>query len=189
MSEINLLTNEEKLEQKLKFYTRILNVVLLLILLGLSGLSYYYSTLMNPLKLEKESLDNKISSLKSEIASYSDEELSLRELKLRFDSASKFESEKVLYEKIMLEVYERNISGGVDIKTININTDRSLVTVRVSSDSSSFKKFVDNLKAESVKETSIKNLFLNSGIAEEVNEVTKEYVVTVRFDKGALNAK
>jgi len=189
MSEINLLTTEEKLEQKIKFYTKILNILLALVLLFAAGFGYYFNTLYQPLLTEKNNLDNKINSLKNEIVSFSNEENTLREMKNKYDTAKNFKDSKVLYELVVRQVYERNISGGVIIKTISLDTDKELVSVRVSSDSTSFKRFVDNLKASQVNDASIKNIFLNSGIPEEVNEVSKEYVVTVKYNKGALNAK
>ena len=49
MSEINLLTNEQKLDQKLHIYFKFINVFLVLCFLGVSGLTYYYYTLYAPL--------------------------------------------------------------------------------------------------------------------------------------------
>lgn len=189
MSEINLLTTEEKLEQKIDLYTKILNIFLVILLLIASGFGYYFNTLTEPLVSEKNSLDSKISSLRKEIADYTKEEGDLRDIKLRYDTANKFLNEKILYEKVMKEVYERNVSGGVVIKTISIDSNKDLVSVRVSSDSTSFKRFVDNLKAPQVSESNIKNIFSNSGVPEDVNEVSKEYVVTVKYSKGELSVK
>ena len=189
MSEINLLTTEEKLEQKIDLYTKVSNVILVILLLVVGGLGYYFNTLTNPLIEEKNDLDSKISTLKKEITEFSKEESELRDVKLRYDAANKFLNEKILYEKVMREIYERNVSGGVTIKTITINTDKDLVSVRVSSDSTSFKRFVDNLKSPQVSENNIKNIFSNSGVPEDVNEVSKEYVVTVKYNKGDLDVK
>ncbi len=189
MSEINLLTSEEKLEQKIQLYTKIANIFLILTMLAVGSLGYYFNTLLQPLKNEKDSLDSKLTSLRKDIAEYSKEEIQLRDIKARFDAAQKFEGDKVLYEKVMRDIYERNISGGVVIKTITVDTDKDLVSVRVTADSTAFKRFVDNLKASKVNDSNIENLFSNSGVPEDVNEVSKEYVVTVKYNKGLLNVR
>lgn len=188
MSEINLLTNREKTEQKLSFILKILNVVMGITLVVVGGLSYYFYTLYAPLQQERARIDSRLESLKKEISGYSNEELMLRDLKARYDVASKFYSEKIAFERIMVDIYLRNTSGGVQIKTINFDNTKSHVSIRVVSDSTSFKRFVDNLKAEKVNDRNIPNLFSSSGIAEDVNEVTKENVVTVKYNLGALNA-
>lgn len=188
MSEINLLTNREKTEQKLSFILKILNVVMGITLVVVGGLSYYFYTLYAPLQQERARIDSRLESLKKEISGYSNEELMLRDLKARYDVASKFYSEKIAFERIMVDIYLRNTSGGVQIKTINFDNAKSHVSIRVVSDSTSFKRFVDNLKAEKVNDRNIPNLFSSSGIAEDVNEVTKENVVTVKYNLGALNA-
>jgi len=189
MSEINLLTVEEKLEQKIQLITKILSIVLGLGLLIVGGLGYYFNSLLEPLISEKNSLDSKISTLRTELSLYSEEEVILRDIKARYEVAEKFRNEKIMYELLMKEIYERNTSGGVVIKTITVTTEKDLVSVRVSADSTSFKRFVDNLKSPQVNETNIKDVFSNSGIPEDVNEVSKEYVVTVKYNKGVLNAK
>lgn len=189
MSEINLLTSEEKLEQKIQVISKVLNIVLGLGLVIAGGLGYYFNNLVQPLLVEKSELDAQVTSLRSEVTQYSTEELALRDINARYVVAQKFRNEKILYELLMKEIYERNTSGGVVIKTITVTTEKDLVAVRVTSDSTSFKRFVDNLKASQVSESNIKDLFSNSGIPEDVNEVSKEYVVTVKYNKGLLNAK
>jgi len=189
MNEINLLTTEEKLEQKIQFFTKISNIFLTIILFIFAGVGYYFNTLTQPLIKEKTNLDAAISTLKSQLTDYSNEELSLLEIKTKYDVAKKFYDQKISYELLIRDIYERNISGGVTIKTISIDTDKDLVSIRVTADSTYFKRFVDNLKTSQASESNIKDLFSNSGIPEDVNEVSKEYVVTVKFNKGALSAK
>ena len=189
MNEINLLTTEEKLEQKIQLFTKILNIILGILLIIVGGIGYYFNTLNQPLLSEKSSLETNLASLRAQVLDYSTEEVKLRDLKLKYDSARSFTDQKVLYEKLIRDIYERNVSGGVIIKTISIDSEKSFVSIRVSADSSSFKRFVDNLKASQVSDSNIKDLFSNSGIPEDVNEVTKEYVVTVKYNKGVLNAK
>ena len=101
----------------------------------------------------------------------------------------RFKGEKVLFEKIIVDIYQRNTSGGVKFKTITFNNDKKIVSIRVSADSTSFKRFVDNIKAVSVSDNNIKSLFSPSDVPEEVNEVSKEYVVTVRYNPEKLNVK
>lgn len=189
MSEINLLTNEQKLDQKLHVYFKFINVFLVLCFLGVSGITYYYYTLYAPLLEEKNKMETKVLNIKTELVSYSEEELALRDIKNRYDLAMRFKGEKVLFEKIIVDIYQRNISGGVKFKTITFNNDKKIVSIRVSADSTSFKRFVDNIKAVSVAENNIKSLFSPSDVPEEVNEVSKEYVVTVRYSPEKLNVK
>jgi hypothetical protein len=189
MSEINLLTNEQKLDQKLHVYFKFINVFLVLCFLGVSGITYYYYTLYAPLLEEKNKMETKVLNIKTELVSYSEEELALRDIKNRYDLAMRFKGEKVLFEKIIVDIYQRNISGGVKFKTITFNNDKKIVSIRVSADSTSFMRYFDNIKAVSVAENNIKSLFSPSDVPEEVNEVSKEYVVTVRYNPEKLNVK
>jgi hypothetical protein len=182
MNELNLITSEEKFEQKTSSVFKILDIVFICLVLAGIGFSYYSYKNYNLLKSQKDDLNSKISALRAEVTGFQEEELLLRNINLKFTTYSSMLKTKIPYAQIIIEIYNRAQGLNLQIKDIGFSPDTNIISIKVITEPDQFTQFVVNLKSIEYKNAKYPKLFSNSDKNEEVNQATKEYVVYVKFN-------
>lgn len=185
---LNLITSEERFEQKTSLIFKFLNILFILILLITTGFSVYSYIEDNKLKEIESNLSSEKNQLLTEISNYVNDEKILREITHRYLIYKKFHSEVEDFSEIVKEIYIRSAGTGVEIMTINFNYDDKEASIRVKSSSEQFTRFVNNLKNTEYKgEGSLyPTLFFPSSKNEEVDQAIKEYIVYVKYKPEVL---
>lgn len=185
---LNLITSEERFEQKTSLIFKFLNILFILILLITVGFSIYSYIENNKLKVVENNLNSEKNQLLAEIGNYSNDEKVLREITHRYSIYKKFHTGIEDFSEIVKEIYIRSAGTGVEIMTINFNYDDKEASIRVKSSSEQFTRFVNNLKNTEFKgEGSLyPTLFFPSSKNEEVDQAIKEYIVYVKYKPEVL---
>lgn len=190
MNEVNLITPEEKLEQKASNVFKILDIIFISLVAFTIGFSYYsYKNYQSILK-EQDSLNNNLTQLRADISNYQNEEALLRNLKNKYSTYTKTISDRIPYPEIIVEIYTRSQGLTLDIKDINFNPEKKEISIRVLSEADQFTNFVVNMKSNNFANSKYPTLFTPSDKNEEVNQAIKEYVVYVKYNPEVIkNAK
>jgi hypothetical protein len=185
---LNLITSEEKFEQKTSLIFKILNILFILILLVTLSFSAYSYSENNKLKEIENNLSNQKNLLISEVSKFTNDEKLLREITHRYSIYKKFHVGIEDFSEIVKEIYVRSLGTGVEIMTINFNSDDKEASIRVKSSSEQFTRFVNNLKNTDFKGegTLYPTLFFPSSKNEEVDQAIKEYIVYVKYKPEVL---
>jgi hypothetical protein len=185
---LNLITSEEKFEQKTSVFFKALNILFILVLLVTIGFSIYSYLEFNKLKNVEDTLSSQKQQLISEVSRFSTEDKLLREIIHRYVIYKKFHLEIEDFSEIVKEVYVRSIGTGVEVMTINFSYDDKEISIRVKSSSEQFTRFVNNLKNTEFKGegTLYPTLFYPSSKNEEVDQAIKEYIVYVKYKPEVL---
>lgn len=182
MNEVNLITPEEKFEQKTSTLFRFLNISSVVLFLIVLGFSIYAFTENSKLSTKINDLNSKIASLKATNEGYQDEEILLRDIDLKYRTYSNLEKERLPYSEIIYEIYVRAFGTNVKVKNISFLPNNE-ISIRVISEADQFTRFVGRIKSTNFQDTNSRygNLFLPSEKDEEVNQAQKEYVVYIKF--------
>lgn len=185
---LNLITPEEKFEQKTSVFFRFLNIFFGLVLFLSIGYSLYSYLEFNKLLEIESNLKSQKETLLAEARSFSNEEKLLRDISYMFGIYKDFRGQIVDFSEIVKEVYIRAIGTGVEIVAINFSYDDQEISVRVRSTSEQFTRFVNNLKNTEYKgeSTLYPNLFYPSAKNEEVDQAIREYIVFVKYKPEVL---
>jgi len=185
---LNLITSEERFEQKTSLIFRFLNIFFIVLLLVTIGFSVYSYLENNKLKAIEDNLSSQKNLLINEISSYTDDEKLLREISHRYAIYKKFSLEIEDFSEIIKEIYIRSVGTGVEIMTINFNSEEKEVSIRVKSNSEQFTRYVNNLKNLEFKGegTLYPTLFFPSSKNEEVDQAIKEYIVYIKYKPEVL---
>lgn len=190
MNEVNLITPEEKLEQKASTVLKVVDIVFIFLTILTIGLSYFSYVNYQKINSEKQSLDAKVSQLRTDINDYQAEELLLRNLKIKYTTYSQTISNKVPYPEIIVEIYSRAQGLNLNIKDINFDPVKNEISIKVLSEADQFTEFVANIKSNNFSKSKYPALFSQSDKNEEVNQAIKEYVVYVKYNVSEIkNAK
>ena len=185
---LNLITSEEKFEQRTSLIFKILNILFILILLVTLSFSAYSYSENNKLKEIENNLSNQKNLLISEVSKFTNDEKLLREITHRYAIYKKFHIGIEDFSEIVKEIYVRSAGTGVEIMTINFNSDDKEASIRVKSSSEQFTRFVNNLKNTDFKGegTLYPTLFFPSSKNEEVDQAIKEYIVYIKYKPEVL---
>jgi hypothetical protein len=185
---LNLITSEEKFEQRTSLIFKILNILFILILLVTLSFSAYSYSENNKLKEIENNLSNQKNLLISEVSKFTNDEKLLREITHRYAIYKKFHIGIEDFSEIVKEIYVRSVGTGVEIMTINFNSDDKEASIRVKSSSEQFTRFVNNLKNTDFKGegTLYPTLFFPSSKNEEVDQAIKEYIVYIKYKPEVL---
>ena len=132
---LNLITSEEKFEQRTSLIFKILNILFILILLVTLSFSAYSYSENNKLKEIENNLSNQKNLLISEVSKFTNDEKLLREITHRYAIYKKFHIGIEDFSEIVKEIYVRSAGTGVEIMTINFNSDDKEASIRVKSSS------------------------------------------------------
>jgi hypothetical protein len=181
---LNLITSEERFEQKTSLFFNILNILLVIVLISSIGFSVYSYIENEKLKAVETSLISQKNQIISQINNYTTDEALFREISHRFQIYSSFHAEIEDFSEIVKEIYIRTVGTGVEIMTINFNYENKEISIRVKSSSEQFTRFVNNLKNTDYKGegTLYPNLFFPSSKNEEVDQTIKEYIVYIKYN-------
>lgn len=181
--ELNLLTNEEKFEQKTSLIFRILNIVFVVLFLIIASYSVYSYLEYSKLTKIEDELKSQKAGLLTELGAFVSEDNLIRDTIHRFNVYQNFSGQIEDISEIVKEIYVRAFGTSVEILTINFNYDSKEISIRVRSSSEQFTRFVNNLKNPEFKgEGSLyPNLFYPSSKNEEVDQAIKEYIVYIKY--------
>jgi len=183
MSQLNLITPEERVSQVTKKVFKIVDIVAVFILIVVAGFSIF--SFNSRLKLESEinKLQTEKDDLVSEISGYTEEESLIRSSAKRFDIYNSFQDKRFNTGDVIRELYARAWQLDLEITNITFDSQNNEISVRVISETDQFSKLVNNLKNENFSGEFSKypKLFYASEKNEQVNQATKEFVVCVKF--------
>lgn len=181
--ELNLITSEEKFEQKTSLIFKILNIFFIAFLILTLGFSIYSFIQFNKLKQIEDNLKSEKDSLVSQATGYFDQEKLIRGINHRFRIYKEFHDQIEDSSEVVREIYARSVGVSVEIMNINFNYENKEVEIRIKSNSEQFTRFVNNLKNEDFKnpESKYPNLFFPSSKNEEVDQAIKEYIVFIKY--------
>lgn len=180
---LNLITTEEKFEQKTSLIFKILNIFFIVSLIAATGFSIYSFIEFNKLKQVENNLKLEKDGLLTQVASYSNQEQLIRAINHRFSIYKNFHDQIEDSSEIVREIYARALGTSVEIMNINFSYENKEVEIRVKSNSEQFTRFVNNLKNEDFKnpESRYPSLFFPSPKNEEVDQAIREYIVFIKY--------
>lgn len=182
MNEVNLITPEEKFEQKTSLFFYILNISSIILFVVFASFSTYAYIQNSSLGNQKTILNNKINELKDINQGFQEEEVLLRDINLKYQSYLSIEKDRINFSEVIYEIYVRAFSTGVAVKNISFLADNE-ISIRVVSEADQFTRFVTRIKNTNFTDTNSRypTLFFPSAKDEEVNQAQKEYVVYIKF--------
>jgi len=185
MSDINLLTSEEKNRVQRILFLRILNVVsLVLIFITIAvGIFLFQST--SKMSSDAQELNSELEALRSELSQYEEESKLAYFLNESFDVVSEFYKEYINYGLIIENVLLRAKSfPSLRVTNITFDDEKNHTIIRVYGTATEFKSFVNLLKnqEDDLEGRVVKALFSESDVPEQVNSASSEYLVTVKFN-------
>jgi len=180
---LNLITNEEKFEQRTSLIFKIINISFIFFLLIVISFSIYSYNQLSKLKLIEESLRNEKKSFLNKLSAFVSEEQVLRDVIFRYKIYNNFSGQIEDVSEIIKEIYFRANGTTVEIMTINFDYDQKEISIRVKSTSDQFTRFVNNLKNTNFNNgaSPYPNLFYPSSKNEEVDQAIKEYIVYIKY--------
>ena len=180
---LNLITNEERFEQRTSLLFRIINIVFIVVLVFVIGFSIYSYRELNKLKNVENDLSTQKQSLLNNISSFTTQEQLIRDINHRYKIYKNFKDQIEDSSEINREVYARSLGTSVEIMNINFNYEIKEVEIRVKSNSEQFTRFVNNLKNEEFNNPNsiYPNLFFPSSKNEEVDQAIREYIVYIKY--------
>jgi len=183
MSDLNLLTPEERASQTTSYVFKIVDAISIFVLIAIIGLSIYSYNSKNRLESQIILLEEEKNSLLSELSGYSSEEFLLRDISKRLNIYDGFISRKYDSSLVLKELYARAWQLNLSISSISFDTNNSEITIRLTTDTDQFTRFINNLKNQNFQGEFSKypNLFFASEKNEQVNQATKEFVVFIKF--------
>jgi hypothetical protein len=183
MSGLNLLTPEERASQTTEYVFKIIDAVFIFILISMIGLSIYSYNSKNKLESQIITLEEEKNSLMTELSNYTSEEFLLRDVSKRLTIYDSFITRKYDSSLILKELYARAWQLNLSISNISFDTNNSEITIKLTTDTDQFTRFINNLKNQNFQgEYSVyPNLFYASEKNEQVNQATKEFIVFIKF--------
>jgi hypothetical protein len=185
---LNLITNEEKFEQRTSLIFKIVNIFFVISLFITVVYSIFSYLEFNKLKIVEDNLISQKNELTEKINQLSSEEKLLRDVIHRFGIYKNFHNEIEDFSEIVKEIYFRALGTNVEIMTINFSYEEKEVSIRVKSTSEQFTRFVNNLKNTDFKGPGslYPTIFYPSPRNEEVDQAIKEYIVYVKYKPEVL---
>ncbi len=189
ISNINLLTKDEKKHLGLVSLLFKINIASIVILLITIGLCIFFYRKTDEIKNNQASLEQELESLRVKSTEYSEEEILNTQLNNYYTSISNFYTNYTDYSKLLENIFlRRQLVPGVKITNLTFDPVNYLVVLRVKSSVFDFKEFVKNMKDQEIDMDGlvIKGLFSSSEIPEQVNNATGEYILTLKFESELL---
>jgi len=188
MSELNLLTPEERVSQSTKKVFKVVDIIAVFILIVVAGFSIFAFNSRLKLEFEINQLESKKQDLISELSGYTEEETLVRGISKRFDIYNTFQNKRFNTGEVIRELYARAWQLDLEVTNITFDSQNNEISIRVVSETDQFSKFVSNLKNEnfSGEYSKYPKLFYASEKNEQVNQATKEFVVFVKFRPGEV---
>jgi hypothetical protein len=183
MSQLNLLTPEERASQTTKKVFKIVDIIAVFVLILVGGFSIFAFNSRLKLEFEINQLQSKKNDLISELSGYTEEETLIRNIAKRYEIYNNFQSKRYNTGEVIRELYARAWQLNLEITNITFDSQNNEISIRVVSETDQFSKFVSNLKNESFSGEFSKypRLFYASEKNEQVNQASKEYIVFIKF--------
>jgi len=183
MSDLNLLTPEERASQTTSYVFKIIDAVSLFILITVIGLSIYSYNSKNKLESQIINLEEQKNTLITELSEYKVYEGMLRDIDRKLTIHDNFVKRKYDSSLILKELYARAWQLNVNISNINFDTNNSEITLNLTSDTDQFTRFINNLKSQNFQGefSNYPNLFFTSEKNEQVDQVSKQFTVYIKF--------
>ena len=183
MSDLNLLTPEERISQTTKKVFKVVDIIAVFLLIIVAGFSIF--AFNSKLKLEQEikQLEDRKNELTSELSGFTEEESLIRDIAKRYDIYNNFQGRRFNTGEVIRELYARAWQLDLEITNITFDSENNEISIRVVSETEEFSKFVVNLKNEnfSGEFSKYSKLFYASEKNEQVNQASKEYIVFIKF--------
>lgn len=186
--ELNLITSEEKFEQRTSLIFKILNILFITLFVVVLGFTIYSYNEFNKLLEVENALKAQKESLLNETVQYDTEQRLMRDLTHRYASFKKFSGEIEDFSEILREIYARSLGLNIEIMTITFSYEEKEAAIRVKSSSEQFTRFVNNLKNTNYRGegTVYPDLFFPSNKNEEVDQAIREYIVYIKYNPEVL---
>lgn len=189
---INLVPQDEVFEQAKSRIVRFSTILSVLLLIIVGGISFYLVTQKTKLDSEINSLDTRISKLRSDIESLSAIEITARNLDKRYNVVSGLYKSQELYSVLLKEVSVRT-PGKIIITNFNIREGKVEISGE-GEDYLSISDFTNNLLDENFEgaDPNYKNLFTSVSL-NSVNLRGKEgkvdYALVISYEPSLLLRK